>query len=751
MGWISIFFFVSGFCSLLYELIWLRLAMAQFGVTTALTSIVLAVFMGGLGAGAWIAGTIVRRHDENIHWPPLRLYALTEFLIGASALLVPIELNWGRNLLGHIAGSVTVSSGFYYLLSGILLAITVMPWCACMGATIPMAMFAIRRDPRYEAKRSFSFLYLANVLGGVAGTVAPLVLIELYGFHVTLRVGALLNLCIAVAAFALTAPGGAFGVATAPQWREAIADPPNREKSTLYLLFTTGLATMGMELIWIRLFTPYIGPLVYCFATILGAYLVATYVGSQAYRFWSLRNKREPRLAWISLAFLGLLPLLTSDLRAPLNALFRVFLGVMPFAGMIGFLTPMLVDRWSAGDPDRAGRAYAVNVAGCIVGPLVSGFVLLPLAGERVTMLLFVVPWFAIALAPAGAIALHPTARAAGYALLAAALASFFFTKDFETQFSDRVVLRDATATVIATGEGMHKRLLTNGVGMTSLTPITKMMAHLTLASLDRPPRNALIICFGMGTTFRSVLSWGIPTTVVELVPSVPRLFSYYHSDAAQEMASPLAHVVIDDGRRYMERSQEQFDAVIIDPPPPVQTAGSSLLYSTEFYAVAKERLKPGGILQQWLPGGDDAVQSSVTRALKNSFPYTRVYHGMEGWGWHFLASEDPIPVRTAAEIVARMPAAAVTDMMEWGPAKTPEAQLELTLKPESIDSMIALSPGTPALQDDRPINEYFLLRASEAPADDDSLLRRLSAPAVEAKGETCPSTFLRGSKEECY
>ena len=45
MGWISIFFFVSGFCSLLYELIWLRLAMAQFGVTTALTSIVLAVFM----------------------------------------------------------------------------------------------------------------------------------------------------------------------------------------------------------------------------------------------------------------------------------------------------------------------------------------------------------------------------------------------------------------------------------------------------------------------------------------------------------------------------------------------------------------------------------------------------------------------------------------------------------------------------------------------------------------------------------
>ncbi len=455
------------------------------------------------------------------------------------------------------------------------------------------------------------------------------------------------------------------------------------------------------------------------------------------YRLWSRASNRENRLAWVSLAFLGLLPLLTSDLRVPLDALFRVFLGVMPFAGMIGFLTPMLVDRWSAGDPDRAGRAYAVNVVGCIAGPLISGFVLLPLAGERVSMLVFLLPWFVAGLVPGAAASLRPAARATGYALVAGALVVFFLTRDFETQFSERVVLRDATATVIATGTGMHKRLLTNGAGMTALTPITKMMAHLTLASLDRPPRNALIICFGMGTTFRSVLSWGIPTTAVELVPSVPKLFSYYHSDAAQEMALPLAHVVIDDGRRYMERSPEKFDAIIIDPPPPVETAGSSLLYSTEFYAVAKERLQPGGILQQWLPGGDGAIQTSVTRALRNSFPYLRVYHGMEGWGWHFLASESPISVRTPAEIMARMPAAAVTDMMEWGPAKTPEAELELTLRPQSLDSMIALSPQTPALQDDRPINEYFLLRASETSDAGDSQLQGLRALPLDARAGT--------------
>ena len=51
MGWFFLFFLVSGFCSILYEIVWLRLSMAQFGVTTALVSIVLSMFMAGLGLG----------------------------------------------------------------------------------------------------------------------------------------------------------------------------------------------------------------------------------------------------------------------------------------------------------------------------------------------------------------------------------------------------------------------------------------------------------------------------------------------------------------------------------------------------------------------------------------------------------------------------------------------------------------------------------------------------------------------------
>lgn len=710
MGWYFAFFLLSGFCSILYELIWLRLTMAQYGVTTALVSITLSMFMLGMGAGSWWAGLLVRRKGIAGRLP-LRLYALAEFLIGCSSLAVPGELTLGHRLLESFVGNATMSSATYYLASGTLVALTLLPWCLCMGATYPLAMAAIEGAAAAESRRSFSYLYLSNVVGALAGTIVPLFLIETYGFHATLSVGSILNAAIAVSAFGLSLAMRETDahVQSSSRGTETL---PGAGTSVLVLLFLTGLSTMGLEVIWIRVFTPYAGPFVYSFATILGSYLAATFVGSILYRSASKRTEPGNQLAWVLLAFVGLLPLATSDPRLGIDPLQRVCLGIAPFALLIGYLTPMLVDRWSGGDPDRAGRAYAVNVLGCILGPLFSGFILLPLVGEHVSMLIYALPWMAMAFIPYGATKLTTSTRVAGCAIVALSLAVFFATRDFETIYPQREVLRDSTATVIATGAGMSSKLFTNGIGMTRPTPITKMMAHLTFASLERPPHKALIICFGMGTTYRLAISWGVTTTAVELVPSVPRLFSYFHHDADLIRNRDGSRVVIDDGRRYLERSSDKFDAILIDPPPPVSASASSLLYSEDFYSLIKERLTPDGILQQWLPGGDSADKAAVAKALKHSFAYVKVYGSIEGWGWHFLASMQPIPDRSAAELAARMPQGAVTDMVEWGPKATAVEQFQAILSKElPLDSLIDGAPNTPALTDDRPINEYFLLR----------------------------------------
>jgi predicted membrane-bound spermidine synthase len=264
---------------------------------------------------------------------------------------------------------------------------------------------------------------------------------------------------------------------------------------------------------------------------------------------------------------------------------------------------------------------------------------------------------------------------------------------------------------VIATGSGRNKHLLVNGIGMSALTPITKMMAHLPLA-FEQKPRNALVICFGMGTTHRSMLSWGIDSTVVELVPSVPKLFSYFHADAAQVLQSPGSHVIIDDGRHYMEWSHDQYDVIVIDPPPPVEAAGSSLLYSREFYAIARRHLRPGGVLQQWFPDGDAATQAAIARAVQESFPYVRTFHSIENWGVHFLASTQPLPALTGAELASHLPTNATRDLLEWGPKATAREQFDAVLHNEfPIEELESKSPSTPAIRDDLPVNEYYLLR----------------------------------------
>jgi spermidine synthase len=718
------FFLISGFCSLLYEVVWLRLAMAQFGVTITMTSTVISVFMAGLGVGSWVAGRLTKRLEMSRQFPRLRAYALIEFLIGIGSLVVPYELLLGR----HLLESAGLSSSFgYYAIAGLWLTVALLPWCVCMGATFPIAMWAIREYESQDRSRSFSFLYVANVLGAMCGALLPLLLIEVLGFRNTLRVGGLLNLLLAIWAFALSKQ--AWGQLSP---REALSHTPVHVPSTedsrllLFLLFATGLTSMGMEVVWIRLFTPYLGTEVYGFAAILAGYLASTVLGSFWYRLKKFSAWRFSVFLWATLGFVAMLPLRTAnpafeipfhEFGHPAQDILRTVLGITCFTVWLGFLTPMLVDRISGGDPDKAGRAYAVNVVGCIIGPLVAGFVLLPTVGERWSLGIFV----GICFLAAGWFVFRQSEAAASKRFLPGfvytlsvvlALIALVKTRSWESQFKDRIVLRDSTATVIATGQGMGKRLLINGVGITKLTPVTKFMAHMPLAFLTHPPERALDICFGMGTTYRSLLTWGIHADAAELVPSVPAVFYYFHSDAPQLLKSPLGRIIVDDGRRYLERTSESYDLITLDPPPPISAAGSSLLYSKEFYTTAKRKLRPGGILAQWLPGENPEVQSAVTKAMQQNFPYLRAFGPIEGHGVHLLASNDPIPPLSAQQLAQRLPASANADLVEWGPYATAEAQFAAVLQTEiSPDSLIAKAPAIPVLSDDRPVNEYYVVR----------------------------------------
>jgi spermidine synthase len=172
---------------------------------------------------------------------------------------------------------------------------------------------------------------------------------------------------------------------------------------------------------------------------------------------------------------------------------------------------------------------------------------------------------------------------------------------------------------------------------------------------------------------------------------------------------------VIDDGRRYLSRCGKKFDIITVDPPPPVEAAGSSLLFSTDFYGLAKEHLNTGGIVQMWYPGRPDRTAQAVARSMYESFPYVRCFNSVEGWGWHLVGSMQPIDVPSADQIDARMPATAKLDVVEWSQPQTAQALFKKIFDHEVPMTDALNLDAKVQITDDRPLNEYYLLRQMTA------------------------------------
>jgi spermidine synthase len=711
---IFILLLISGFCGLLYQIVWIRLAFTAFGIITPVLSVVISVFMLGLAIGSWAGGRYIAGLINRTGWSAIVFYGFMEFLVGIGGLIVPYLFSFGQTLLLP-AGDF--DSFKYLFFSAVILGTAVLPWCLFMGATIPFMMAFVRQFDCAN-KRTFSYLYLANVVGAMCGTVATAgFLIEIMGLHHTLLLAACLNFAVAITSLVLNFQYPCSQPAEIDDSSNISGTPRDAIKSNIVIsiLFMTGFTSMAMEVVWTRAFTPVLRTTVYSFAAILVVYLLATWLGSWLYR----KHAGRQQVADISVLIMYLtcfciLPVVAADPRILwINKIAAVLSSIFPFCFALGYLTSKLMDESSQGDPKIGGRAYAINTLGCILGPLFAGYLLLPVFGVRFSQVLLTIPYAVFF------VYYFRNIFVVIFLGLLFGCTQLFLSYEDGVFYRSVVVRRDYVATVIAHGEKMKKSLLVNGVGMTSLTPILKYMAHFPLAIRNKKPKSSLVICLGMGATFRSAVSWGTKTTAVELVPSVRDAFGFFFEDADEILKKPNAEIIIDDGRRFLMRTSEKFDVITIDPPPPVESSGSGLLYSEEFYRILSARLENGGILQQWLPGcgdiwiggGDKITLQAAAKALRSVFPFVCVFRSVEGWGFHFLASMQPFDVPDVNDFVARLPPAAAADFVEWSPGKSP-AQLYQDLINREIPLEYILTGNVPfSITDDRPLNEYFLVR----------------------------------------
>jgi spermidine synthase len=167
---------------------------------------------------------------------------------------------------------------------------------------------------------------------------------------------------------------------------------------------------------------------------------------------------------------------------------------------------------------------------------------------------------------------------------------------------------------------------------------LQRMLGHISLL-LSTRPRSVLVVGFGAGITAGSIATYPEVERIVicEIEPLIPRVVSKYFEEAnGNVMHDKRVEVVYDDGRHFIQTTDERFDVITSDPIHP-WVKGSATLYTKEYFEAAKRHLKPGGVVSQWVPlyeTAPDVVKCEIATFLE-VFPNATIWStGLQGVGF---------------------------------------------------------------------------------------------------------------------
>jgi spermidine synthase len=721
---VVLFFVASGAAGLIYQLVWSRELVLVFGNTTQAISTIVTAVMAGLGIGGFAGGQIARR-GRNL----LRTYGRLEVAVGLLALLLPMVFG----LLGEVyRGAYARTSPEVLALIRFALAFAaVTPATTLMGMTLPVLAAHMVRTVD-EAGARVGQLYAANTLGAAVGTLlAAFFLIEFLGLVLTSYIAVALNVGVGVLSIVLSR-------ATAGGPPRALADPshqtptarPSHRRLVLVASFVSGFVALALEVLWTRLVAEGVGLTIYVFALILVVYLLGIGLGSGLYRRLSRPERDTITLLGACIAGEALLAVATVvvgsgtlGVQAPAIPL----LLVLPATILMGYAFPLSA-RLLVRDPGDVGSSvgllYACNTAGSILGSFAAAFILAALLGTNRSILLLGAASLVLAgmLLAAGvrrnALTATPVVLLA-IGVVAASSLDLPLTRTITDNGRRNLGVpsthrEDNLATVDASGGApADRRLYVGGVTMTTLTVDTKLMVYLPRAM--RPDaRDCLVIAFGMGSTYRSSLILGMHTDAVELSPSVPQLMGTFFPDAETYLQHPQGRVIIGDGRNYVRLTTATYDVIAIDPPPPVETAGTVVLYTQEFMAQSKARLNPGGIVMLWIPYQLPLPDfKDHVRTFRSAFKHTELVLSVARQGVYMFGSDAPLDLGGAGLDRVFNTETAAADLGD-APDLASTANLSARvlgnrwLLDGDVDAFVG--PG-PLITDDRPRSEYYLWR----------------------------------------
>ena len=182
-------FFISGFSALIYQVSWQRLLFTGFGIDLTSITLIISVFMMGLGVGAFFGGRIADRFAHNI----ILIFCMVELLIGIFGLFSYHLILGLQSILVHVSLPVLALFTFFLLLLPTFL----------MGLTLPL-LTGFFNQSIDNIGQSIGTLYFYNTLGAAIGALATgFILFNYLTLSQTIQVAAVLNMMIAGLIFVL--------------------------------------------------------------------------------------------------------------------------------------------------------------------------------------------------------------------------------------------------------------------------------------------------------------------------------------------------------------------------------------------------------------------------------------------------------------------------------------------------------------------------------------------------------------------
>jgi spermidine synthase len=674
--WLFIIFVLSGFSGLIYQSIWSHYLGLFLGHAAYAQALVLAIFMGGMAAGAaWIA--YAGRHWRNL----IRGYAVIEAVVGVCGLLFHSVFSGVTRFSYDWLIPTLVDPWLVSLARWIVAALLILPQTILLGMTFPlMSGGLIRRFPGSDG-HVLGGLYFTNSIGAAGGAlVAVFLLLPWVGLSGAMTVAGFLNFLVA---------GLAWWLARDPEPKSQIVQGSGssvnqslRKNPLLQVVLIStalsGAASFAYEIIWIRMLSMAVGSTMHAFELMLASFIAGIALGGLWVRKQADRTDAPLHLAGWMQVLMGVSALLSLAVYADAFSWVGWLIGslaksdggyaifnlgtaaiaiaiMLPAAFFAGTTLPLFtVALLRAGLGERAiGRVYAWNTLGSIVGVVLTIHILIPVLGLKFALCMAALLDLSIGLL---LLRWQATSRGAMLGFGTAALISacaliigtrvpfdlarlasgvfrhgnavsspdskVIFMRDGKTA-SVSVTSHKSGTVVIATNGKPDAGLMMDAQGEPSADEPTMILAGALPLAMHSSPQRIGVIGFGSGLTTHTLLADERVQQVdtVEIESAMIDGARAFRERVRRAYEDPRSKIILDDAKSHFSAQQSKYDIIISEPSNP-WISGVGALFTKEFYRQIPRHLNNGGLFVQWihLYEIDEQLIGSIVNSLTPEF-----------------------------------------------------------------------------------------------------------------------------------